>query len=1718
MRKVFLPLTIVLALLMCLSADAQFRLFKKKKFAPQPISGTVVIGDFGGGGGGGGGGTTCSADGGTVTISSSSGNGCPGSNSTTLSTSNSLGSLQWYSSTDNVNFDPIADATGSSYTATNLLVTSYFAVLATVSSTCTKWSNKVTVTIAVPTWYKDNDNDGYSDGNILTQCEQPEHYKAASELTSLTPDCNDDDATIYPGALEAYDGKDNNCDGQIDEGLLPPTLSSATTGYQDYTIPAGVSSIDLTVQGARGGSFKFQQMLHGEPFGSPGMVSVGGAAAQLKAKFKVETNCQQGLKPGGTLRLIIGATPSSITFTQQLTPSPAQKFAHGGGGGSAVLYKAPGSSEWVVLMVAGGGGGSIASFSGTSASGTAGIKATYKSSDPDSTGADGMGGRGLIITTNIKDGTRDGQTVTTTVSAGGGGAFGDAIGNCGGGKGLDADADGGVSAVCSGGTAGGFGFGAGGSGLVSTIPSSIAGEPGEVNASGGGGGGYSGGNGGQQGLPGFGGGSFTNAMAYNVFWKTVSVDDGAISITTTSGEGCCSAISLTYAVLDPLQLSGCGTGAIAATSFAYSASTVNLTAQQYAGIPFSIAQGSCDLSSVVYLDVIQSSTASSVVVLRTFTLTDINGKTATATQTITVTDDVDPTAIAKNVTVYLDANGNGTVAAADVNNGSSDNCTAAASLVLELSKTSFSCSDLGENNVALTVKDAAGNSSTANATVTVADNTPPIVKTQGKTIYLDANGVASITAADINNGSTDNCSIPAANYVLSKTSFDCSNLGPNTVTLTVTDGSTNSNSGTAVVTVVDNLKPTVVTKNINVDLDVNGHATITDDQVNNGSSDNCTADANLVFQTDIKSFNCSDIGSPVTVTLKVTDGSSNFDTKTATVTVRDLLNPTAVTEGITVQLDASGHISITPAQVNNGSSDNCTGATSLQLSLDKTDFDCSNIGTNTVTLTVKDASGNSSSETAIVTVEDKLAPNVVTKDITIYLDANGQANIADNAVDNGSSDNCTSSSNLVFSTNIKSFNCSNTAAPVPVVLTVTDAKGNWATGSAMVTVVDNTAPTVITQDVTIYLNASGQATVTAAQVNKGSTDNCSIPADGYSLSKTSFDCSNVGQNAVILTVTDASGNSNNATASIMVVDNTNPTAVCKNITVNLGTDGQVSISAADVNNGSYDNCSIASLSIDKSTFTSAEIGSACEKEFPVVLTVTDASGNTATCTSTVTVKKRVTKLVYNGATEGQFSDPVNVSATLYDITNGEPGVAVANKTVGFTLGSQFVSDIYGGTGAGTDANGVATGTFVLNQSPVPTYTVVSSFAGDAVYCASSATQAFDIKPEDICAEYNGQLSIAATVLSKTSNSAKVVMSVGLNESADGSAGDVTKAIVEFNYNGSWIAVPVQALNTEKTNGNASLVATISFSGDASTLNFAYRISGYYQINPDCSDDGQAIINVYKPQGEFITGGGTIVPTKSSGSLPSDAGRKSNFGFNVKYNQKNTNLQGNISYLFRRKENGVVHIYQVKGNSMTSLTVNISDATEGGAKTAVFTGKCNITDVTDPLLPVSVSGTGNGIMQVIITDGGDLGTTDKYGITVWSSGNQLLHSSNWELTKTTKLPLSGGNVVVSSTTTSSTAMAPALRNDAESRQKLLYVPLEVQVFGNPSSYAFSLMVKGGSQERIRMKVTDVNGRIVEERNVINKDQVLSIGSSYTQGAYFVEVLQGNQRKLVKLIKL
>ena len=261
----------------------------------------------------------------------------------------------------------------------------------------------------------------------------------------------------------------------------------------------------------------------------------------------------------------------------------------------------------------------------------------------------------------------------------------------------------------------------------------------------------------------------------------------------------------------------------------------------------------------------------------------------------------------------------------------------------------------------------------------VASSAPPVANCQNINVQLDATGNATITASQIDNGSTDDVAI--TNYSIDIDTFDCSNVGtPVTVNLTVEDADGQTDTCTATVTVLDQIKPVFanVPENIVLTCGTN-NPTWTDPTV----TDNCdnTLTAN---RTDATGLNSGDTfpNGITTISYNVTDGSGNTETASFTVNiVVDNTNPVANTQNINVQLDQDGNATITPADVNNGSTDNCAIAS---YSLSQTNFDCSNIGENTVTLTVTDTNANIDTATATVTILQQDAPATACYETATY--------------------------------------------------------------------------------------------------------------------------------------------------------------------------------------------------------------------------------------------------------------------------------------------------------------------------------------------------------------------------------------------------------------------------------------------------------------------------------------------------------------------------------------------------------------------------------------------------------------------------------------------------------------------------------------------------------------------------------------------------------------
>ncbi len=752
----------------------------------------------------------------------------------------------------------------------------------------------------------------------------------------------------------------------------------------------------------------------------------------------------------------------------------------------------------------------------------------------------------------------------------------------------------------------------------------------------------------------------------------------------------------------------------------------------------------------------------------TLTATDVNNNVSSCTAIVTVEDNVAPIALCQDVTVQLDANGAGSTTPQDVDNGSNDACGIA---TLSLDNSNFDCTNLGSGNtVTLTVTDNNSNQSTCTSTVTVEDTIAPIAVCQDVTVQLDAAGMAMITAADVDGGSTDNCTIDT--IFVDNTMFTCSGVNGNTVILTVVDQSGNSSTCTANVTVIDSVSPIAICQDITIQLDANGQASITAQDVDGGSNDNCAVDTLTI---DVSTFDCSTVGSGNTVTLTVTDVNGNVSTCTANVTVEDSVAPIALCQDVTVQLDVNGQGGITATDVDNGSNDACGIAS---LTLDNSDFDCSNVGSgNTVTLTVTDNNGNASTCTSTITVEDNIDPVAVCRDITVQLDANGQASIAPSDVDNGSNDAC-GIANLTVNPN--TFDCQN-VGPNSVTLTVTDVNGNTDSCAANVEVEDNIAPNALCQDITIQLDANGQASITAGDVDGGSNDACGIAS--LSVSPDTFNCSSVSNasNTVTLTVTDVNGNVSTCTSNITVEDNIAPTAICQSITVQLDSSGMASISGSDVDGGSFDNCAIDNLSVTPNQFDCQHVG-----DNPVVLTVTDENGNSSTCTANVNVQ-----------------DTIAPTAVCMDVTISidETGIATLS-----------VVDVDGGSFDNCDVLSVVidADTFTCENLHGNTVTLtITDVNGNVDSCIANVTVIDPVPPVAVCQDItvyldgSGNVSITGSDIDGGSTDNCSIVSLDANPNSfacdDVGANPVVLTVTDQSGNDSTCTASVTVVDTVAPN-------------------------------------------------------------------------------------------------------------------------------------------------------------------------------------------------------------------------------------------------------------------------------------------------------------------------------
>ena len=462
-----------------------------------------------------------------------------------------------------------------------------------------------------------------------------------------------------------------------------------------------------------------------------------------------------------------------------------------------------------------------------------------------------------------------------------------------------------------------------------------------------------------------------------------------------------------------------------------------------------------------------------------------------------------PVAVCKPVTLYLDASGNASLTVPMVDNGSSSYC----GLVKTLNKYSFSCSNLGENIVTLTVADPF-NTVTCNSTVLVRDAIPPVISNCPADISVSAD--AGSCGARVNWTEptvSDNCT-PTVNivWIKSKLPGNFFPIGTTQVNYIARDASGNTSTCSFTVTVNDNTMPLI---NCKVSGQQNVPANTNCKYVHSGTgwdataSDNCTVSSLAYTLTGATSGSGSSLDNVVfnigltTVNWEATDAAGNKSQCSFTVNVTDNIIPVVICPPDITHDSDPGMCSytFTPAQATG--TDNCgidyvTGTRSDGLLLS----DPYPVGVTTITWTSTDLNGNTSLPCyQKITVLDKekpvfAAPPAVT--VCRSSDCSFDSNIIPAITGNvfGESDNCTPQALLEIehSDDLSGITDCNTAGTILRTWKVTDEAGNF-TEKVQAIVVEPLPTVTVGNDVSsICTGGNADIVINSSTVN-------SIPSD-----------------------------------------------------------------------------------------------------------------------------------------------------------------------------------------------------------------------------------------------------------------------------------------------------------------------------------------------------------------------------------------------------------------------------------------------------------------------------------------------------------------------------------------------------------------------------------------------------------------------------------------------
>jgi spore coat protein CotF len=287
----------------------------------------------------------------------------------------------------------------------------------------------------------------------------------------------------------------------------------------------------------------------------------------------------------------------------------------------------------------------------------------------------------------------------------------------------------------------------------------------------------------------------------------------------------------------------------------------------------------------------------------------------------------------------------------------------------------------------------------------------------------------------------------------------------------------------------------------------------------------------------------------------------------------------------------------------------------------------SGAGSHPITVTVANAANISTTCIVGFTVSDSISPVIANcgqiAAQTANTNASCQATVPDvrALVRAQSSDNCTMQAALVVTQNPMQGSLVTGPGSHPITVMVADASNNSTTCVVAFTVVQTTAPAITCGSVpaqSANTNASCQATVpdVRALVRAQSSDTCT-PQASLTVTQSPLQgttVSGAGSHPITVTVTNGANISATCIVGFTVIDNINPVFTsCPGNMIVQAAPGAMTVVVNYPAPTATDNCSVPSVVCNPPSGSAFPVGTVTT----VTCTATDASGNKATCSFTV---------------------------------------------------------------------------------------------------------------------------------------------------------------------------------------------------------------------------------------------------------------------------------------------------------------------------------------------------------------------------------------------------------------------------------------------------------------------------------------------------------------------